>query len=216
MLPLCVVFCFGKNGLASWPTFPLSAHCNPGSAVGTQSSAWVARGAQNLLVVWVDERISTRKDIFCTRISPSGEVLDPIGIPVCTTSAVQNWVSVAGGDQVYLVVWTDSRNGNYGIYGARVDAYGNLLDPEGIAISTGSGWAGFPDAAWDGDNFLVAWSHDKYTPTSYDIYATRVTTAGEVLDPRGIQISSDSVMELYASVAYNGSTYFVVWEHALG
>jgi hypothetical protein len=119
LLFLCVVFYFSEYGVASWPKFPLSAECSSGSAMGNQSSASVSRGAQNLLVVWVDKRISTRKDIFCTRMSPSGELLDPIGIPVCTTSAIQNWVNAPGGEQVYLVVWTDNRNGNYGIYGAR-------------------------------------------------------------------------------------------------
>jgi len=218
ILMLLVVFCFclSGNAFSSWPEFPLSTDCFSGNAYATQSSPAVAFGGTNYLVVWEDERINTDRDIFGARVSASGEVLDPISIPICVYTNLQTGVKVAGGDQNYLVVWTDYRNGSYDIYGARVDFSGNVLDPEGFPISTSSDWESYPDVAWDGTNFFVVWTDDRSITTYDDIYGTRISPAGEVLDPRGIQISSEPVFEETPSIAYNGSVYFVAWEHALG
>ncbi|NIM96984.1 MAG: hypothetical protein GTO24_02525 [candidate division Zixibacteria bacterium] len=216
VLSACLGLIFSAEAFSSWPEFYLSSDCFAGSAYGTQGSPAFAKGESNLLVVWEDQRIIAQRDIFATRITFDGDILDPIGIPVCTTSGRQIWVNAAWGDGSYLVVWGDSRGPNSEVYGARIDPQGNVLDAEGFPISTGSGWAACPDVAWDGTNFMVVWSHDRYDTTSYDIYASRVTPEGEVLDPRGIQISFDPAMEFTPSIAYADSVYLVTWEHALG
>ncbi len=210
------VLILSGEAFSSWPEFPLSSDCFSASAYATQSLPAIAFGGTNYLVVWEDERISTDRDIFGARVSILGEVLDPIGIKICTVPNMQTGIKVAGGDQNYLVVWTDYRNASDDIYGARVDFSGNVLDPDGFPISTGEGWESYPDVAWDGTNFLVVWSDDRSTTTYDDIYGTRVTSSGQVLDPQGIQISSDLAWEETPSIAYNGSVYFVAWEHALG
>lgn len=215
-LSVCFVPWLSAETLSFWPEFSLSSDCFSGSAYGPQLSPALARGQTNLLVAWEDQRIIAERDIFGTRITPEGEILDPIGIPICTASGQQSSVEAVGGDQNYLVVWQDRRGGNSEIYGARIDFQGDVLDPDGFQISTGTGWAESPDVAWDGVNFLVVWSHDRYDTTSYDIYAARVTPDGEILDPRGIQLSFDEVMELYPSITCTDSICLVVWEHALG
>jgi hypothetical protein len=211
---LCV--CLSGNAFSSWPEFPLSTDCFSGSAYATQSSPAVAFGGTNYLVVWEDERVNTDRDIFGARVSATGEVLDPIGIPIFVHTNLQTGVKVAGGDQNYLVVWTDYRNGSYDIYGARVDFSGNVLDPDGFPIATSSNWESYPDVAWDGTNFFVVWTDDRSVTTYDDIYGARISPAGEVLDPDGIQISNTTSFEETPSIAYNGSVYFVAWEHALG
>jgi hypothetical protein len=209
-------FSLSENAFSSWPEFPLSTDCFPGSAYATQSSPAVAFGGTNYLVVWEDERVNTDRDIFGARITVSGEVLDPISIPICVHTNLQTGVKVAGGDQNYLVVWTDYRNASYDVYGARVDFSGNVLDPGGFPIYTSSNWESYPDVAWDGTNFFVVWTDDRSVTTYDDIYGARVSPAGEVLDPDGIQISNTTAFEETPSISYNGSVYFVAWEHALG
>jgi hypothetical protein len=216
VLSVWLILCVSAEALSSWPEFWLSSDCFSGSAHGPQSAPALARGQTNLLVVWEDQRVVAERGVFGTRLTPQGEILDPTGIPICTASGRQSWVNVAWGDPNYLVTWTDTRNGSGEIYGARIDPQGNVLDVDGFPISTGPGWAGCPDVAWDGTNFLVVWSHDRYDTASYDIYASRVTPQGEVLDPEGIQISFDPAMELAPSIAYNNSIYLVTWEHAFG
>ena len=196
---------------SSWPEIPLSSQFSPGSAYGTQSSPAVAWGGINLLAVWDDERISTDKDIFGGRFTAQGEALDPAGFPICTASSWQIYPEVAAGDQVYLVVWEDYRSGTYEIYGARVDFDGNVLDSDGFPICTGDWLMELPAVAWDGTNFLVAWSDDR-DMISRDIYAARVTSSGAVLEPNGFRVSSGSLLETNPSIAYNGTNYLVVWE----
>lgn len=213
---ICFILCLSGKAFSTWPEFPLSTGCFSGSAYGNQISPSIAFNGTNYLVVWDDERINTDKDIFGTIVSPQGEILDPIGISICTAPNLQTDVKVAGGNENYLVVWGDYRNGNYDIYGARVDFAGNVLDPNGFPISMGSWWESFPDVAWDGVNFLVVWSDDRNSNSSYDIYGTRVTPSGEVLDPGGIQISNELGMAITPAISYNGSIYFVAWELAGG
>lgn len=216
VLSACLGLIFSAEAFSSWPEFSLSSDCFAGSAYGTQASPAFARGQSNLLVVWEDQRIIAKRDIFGARISFEGQILDPIGIPVCTASGHRSSVRVAAGDDNYLAVWEDRREVSSGIYGARIDLQGSVLDPDGFQISAPSPWVETPDVAWDGTNFLVVWSEYRFDTTLCDVYATRVTPEGEILDPSGIQLSFDVVMELYPSVAYNDSIYLVVWEHALG
>jgi hypothetical protein len=216
VLSVCFIPFPSADVTADWPGSWLSSDCFSGSAYGPQSSSAIAASENKLLVVWEDQRIFLERDVFATRVTQEGAILDPIGIPVCTASGQQTDVKAAAGDQYYLVVWQDRRGGASEIYGTRMDFEGNVLDPDGIQISTGTGWAESPDVAWDGVNYMVVWSYDRYELTSYDIYATRISPDGEVLDPRGIQLSFDNVMELYPSISFCDSLYLVAWEHALG
>jgi hypothetical protein len=216
VLSVCFVHFFSMDVSAEWPDFPLSSDCFSSNTYGTQSSPAIATGGDELLVVWEDQRIFLERDIFATRITQEGEITDPFGIPICTAPGQQTNVKVAAGDQNYLVVWQDRRGGASEIYGARLNFDGTVLDPDGFQISTGTGWAESPDVTWDGENFMVVFSYDRYELTSYDIYATRISTDGQILDPRGIQLSFDDVMELYPSISFCDSVYLVAWEHALG
>lgn len=215
ILVISVAFIFSEQAFSFWPEFRLSSECFSGSAQGTQTTASVAFDGTNFLVVWEDERINTQRDLFATRVSQQGEILDPIGIPICTSPSVQSDANVAWGGQNYLVVWQDWRDGNWAIYGARVDAEGNVLDPDGFLIAGGSEWALYPAVASDGTDFFVVWSYDKLG-TSYDIYGTRITPDGEVLDPGGILVCATYIFELSPSIAYNGSIFLVTWEHDQG
>jgi hypothetical protein len=215
ILFVSLVFCLSGKTFSFWPEFWLSSDCFSGGAQGTQTKPSLAFDGTNFLVVWGDERIGTQGDIFGARISPQGEILDPLGIPICTSQGIQSDVGVAWGGQNYLVVWQDLRSENWAIYGARVDPDGNVLDPDGFLIAGGVEWTISPAVASDGTNFFVVWSHDKLD-TFYDIYGTRVTPDGEVLDPEGILICATYRLEISSSIAYNGSVYLVAWEQDQG
>lgn len=70
-----------------------------------------------------------------------------------------------------------------------------------------------PDVAFGGGNYMVTWS-DGRAGSFYRIYAARVTPAGSVLDPSGIQVGpTNNLYHYYPSIAYNGSRFFVAWTY---
>jgi hypothetical protein len=214
-LSICFILVLTASAFSSWPEFWISPDCVSGRAYSNQSSPSIAGGQTNLLAVWEDERVSSYSDVFGARIAPDGEILDPTGIPICTASGWQTSVGAAAGSENYLVVWQDDRDVDYDIYGARVDLNGNVLDPDGFPISTGDGWESSPAVGWDGTNFLVVWCDDR-DMTSADIYGTRITPQGEILDGTGFQISDEEIRTVSSSVTFNGSNYLIAWELSSG
>ena len=155
----------------------------------------------NYLAVWTDERSAPSvEDIYGARVTPSGTVLDPTGIPISTVADNQWYPAVTFGGSSHLVVWEDQRNDS--VCGARVSLGGVVIDSAGIRIS---GWGGYPAAAFGGTNYLVVLSGDN-------IYGARVNQAGTVLDPAGIPISTAANYQRYPAVSFDGTNFLVVWE----
>jgi hypothetical protein len=179
-----------------------------------QENPSLAFSDTNYLVVWQERNvIDSSYDIYGTRVSPYGATIDSLGIPISTANLDQRNPSVAFDGTNYLVVWQDSRNGYYDIYGTRVSPYGMVIDSLGIAISTASSPQRNPSVAFDGTNYLVVWD-DRRNGSYYDIYGARIDSSGTVLDPDGIEISCALYNQTYPSVSFSGSSYLVVWEDA--
>lgn len=181
------------------------------TAANRQASPSVSYDGTNFFVAWADRRSGTYYNIYGSRVSTSGSVLDPAGIPISTAAYDQSSNSIAFDGTNYFVVWQDKRGGTYfDIYGSRVTTAGTVLDPSGITISTAADDQAYPSIVFDGTNYFAAWS-DKRDGTYYDIYGTRINTSGTVLDPSGIAISTASNQQQAPSVGFNGTNYFVVW-----
>ncbi len=176
-----------------------------------QGHSLVAFDGTNYLVVWADRRNGSDPDIYGCRVSSSGTILDPAGIAISKAGGDQThpWVAFDGTN--YLVVWVDNRSGSADIYGCRVSQSGIVLDPDGIAISTGGDDQESPSVAFDGTNYLVVW-RAWIDPWECDIYGARVSPGGTVLDPEGIAISTATDLQGAPSVAFDGTDYLVVWE----
>ncbi len=177
---------------------------------GNQYYPSVAFDGVNYLVVWEDWRSGTHADVYCSRVSTSGSVLDPGGIAISTATHNQFRPAVAFDGTDYLAVWSDYRNSNTDIYGSRISTSGVVLDPAGIGISKGSKTETYPDIFFDGTNYFVAWQ--ERSPSFFDINGTRVSTSGTVLDPGGIAISTAIFDQEYPSIAFDGTNYLVVWQ----
>jgi len=68
-----------------------------------------------------------------------------------------------------------------------------------------------PAVAFDGTNYLVVWQEQRPN-ASRNIYAARVSEAGVVLDLLGIPISKAAGTQSAPAVAFDGSSFVVVWQ----
>jgi hypothetical protein len=176
----------------------------------------VAFCGSNYLAAWLDSRFEEFYNVFGSRVSPSGIVLDTAGINISksgNSQGLESGSSVAFDGTNYLVVWEDWRDwtATYcDIYGVRIAQSGSILDRVSFPISTASGRQRYPSVAFDGTNYLVVWE-DRRSGFTFDIYGARVTTSGVVLDPEGIAISTRPNDQFWSSVAFDGTNYLVVW-----
>jgi alpha-tubulin suppressor-like RCC1 family protein len=148
--------------------------------------------------------------------TPAGTVVDGNGCllpPVAANDQLNPAVASDGTN--FLVVWWDRRNADsteFDIYGARVSAMGEVLDPGGIAICTARDYQLYPAVAFDGQNYLVVWTDardNSVQPYSLELYGARVTPGGVVLDPNGFRITHGEVA-LNPTVTFNGIEHLVV------
>ena len=145
-------------------------------------------------------------------------LVDPVigpEMPICPTFGPapknQENVEFAASPYGYLAVWQDSRGTNgTDIFGCRLTASGQVLDVFGIAISDSAGDQTDPAVAWNGQEYLVAWSDRR--AASQHIYAARVRPDGLVIDRQGIPLSGTTGAQAYPKVASDGLGWLVVWQ----
>jgi hypothetical protein len=173
----------------------------------------VAFDGANYFVVWAQGPSYDSLDVFGVRVSPAGQVLDSTAIPVCAAPYAQQYPVLAFGDSTYLVAWTDMRNPNSAVYGARVNRAGTVLDPNGIVIADTNPELGNPAGiAFDGTNFLVVWSARVDTFYDHAVFAARLSQTGTVLDPDGFRVSWQAGTQNPCAVAFGGAEYLVAWQ----
>ena len=181
--------------------------------LGNPGPMAVAFGGGNYLVVWSDS--SGGDDVFGARVTPSGTVLDPNSFAVSNAASSQFGPTVGFDGTNFLVVWTDFRNGNYDVFGTRVSPAGVVLDgaATGFAVSTAPDHQSFPRVDFDGTNYLVAWSDHRTDSRYSDVFATRVTPGGTVLDgaASGFAVSTAAGNQYADALAFDGVNYLVVW-----
>lgn len=207
------------------------------SAPGGQVFSSVAFDGNNYLVIWSDTRsgspVGPDADIFGTRVSPAGIVLDPGGIPISTALGIQVWPDIIFDGDNYFVVWEDTRNGPdefppvQDIYGARITPDGVLLDgaPDtgGIAVSTHPRPKQHPITIFNGEDYFVAWDMSFFLDPPEGIFAARVSTDGLLIDgppeAGGILLSQPDITgdrQVWPNGAYNGESILVAWLNNTG
>jgi hypothetical protein len=163
----------------------------------------------NYLVVWT-HRTATGDDVYGTRVSASGEILDPAGFVISAGTTNETAPAVAFDGTNYLVVWQDHRLGSGNIFAARVAPSGTVLDPNGFPLDTDADQQRTPAVAFDGTNYLVAWS-DRRSGLKWDIYGVRVAPGGAVLDANALVIASVNNQQFSPAIAFDGTNHLVVW-----
>ena len=183
----------------------------------------IAFDGTNYLVVSVRFNSGTLHDIIGAFVDTGGQLLEEFQIFTAPGGQVQPAVAFDGIN--YFVIWSDTRSGSpigpdADIFGTRISSGGVVLDPQGIPISTAQGSQYSPELVFDGNNYFAVWTDNRrnpdLSPPALDIYGTRVTTSGNLLDGPsdvgGITISNHPRPQSHPTVSFDGTQYFVAWE----
>jgi len=177
---------------------------------GNPGDPAVCFGNSNYMVVWEDlAAYDEGGTIHGTRVAQDGSVIDPDGFDIATMEETHEDPVIAFDGENYMVVWEDYRHDDGSIYGTRVSPDAGVFTPNGYVISDNWNRQKNPAICFGVDNYLAVWQDEKNG--NWDIYATRISTDGEVLDPNGIGIANENWPEFDPAIAFDGINYFVVW-----
>jgi hypothetical protein len=174
---------------------------NATSTSGHPSLAWTGSGYG---LVWSDNR-DGNQEIYFTRISASGS---KVGSDVRITNATGESLSprlVWSGTE-YGIAWVDSRDGNYEIYFAVIDTFGNVHNAR--RITNDANLSAEVSLAWTGSEYGMAWEDSR--TTTYDIYFARIDSLGYKIGI-DIQITTDAGSSRNPSLCWTGGGYGVAW-----
>jgi hypothetical protein len=165
----------------------------------------------NTMVVWW-----SGSGIVATRLSRSGQVLDPGGIEISDPAVLATAPSIAFDGTNHLIAYTTAAPVGENVMARRISPDGTLLDPAALPIAL----AGpdeffvvpFTDVAWSGSCYLVVWTGQKFFPDEGWVDAARVGTDGTVLAPGVVRLSRTNEVEQESpSVAALNGWFLVVW-----
>ncbi len=184
------------------------------SATQSQDYANIDWDGTNFTAFWSDYRSGSNYDIYGGRINTAGALLDGTGVAVISRINHQLYPAAVYAGGRHVIAFQDDRSSDtagYDVYAARATTITSVTDPDGIRISSGANPQNYPAAAFDGTNSLIVWQ-DGRAGSSWDIYGTRVSSTGTVLDALGIAIATGTARQQNPAVTFGGGNYLVVYE----
>ncbi len=173
----------------------------------------VACDGNNYLVVWQGDYIE-ETNIYGQRIESTGQLIgSAFGISTWEWDQLVPRVTYNSNDGHYFVVWEDHHYAPSGIYGYRVDQFGNLVGSQVSISASGDKDRTDPDVVYlpEAHSYLVAWQF-AFSSTDHDIYSIRIAYDGSHPDEE-IPISTTGAEEMHPAVASNGGNRrLVAWE----
>ena len=182
-----------------------------------QLLADLAFDGERYLVAWGDRR-SLGEQVYSTRVTTDGQVLDPHGrrLEYQDTTWMQTEPTVAAGDSGFFLVWNSSRSIGTIIQGGRIGADGRPLDSLPIDFTSDTLFDWHPAIASNGYDFLVVWCSEQPNGNGQDLYGARVNGAGTKLDTVPFLICRTAEGLIQPAVAFLGDCYLVVWTDQQG
>jgi hypothetical protein len=193
-------------------------------AASEQRLPAVAWNGSEYLVVWSEQRQpnqlnqTNNEDIYATRVTAAGVVLDPDGLPVSTDAGLQASPSVASNGADFLVTWESQvhPSDKVEVHAARVSAAGVVRDQPGLTVAASSTTDALaPRVASDGSDYLVVWLSSSNGATVGAVQGVAVT-AGGVVSGAPAPIASAVATASPPALAYNGARYLVAWSTSGG
>jgi hypothetical protein len=156
--------------------------------------------------------------VMAARLSPAGAVLDPGGVPVSPGEFDVGYAGATFDGTNHLVVYPRGAAAPYAygdeIVARRVTPSLQLLDAAALPIAASPDGVRFPDVAWGGSTYFVAW--ERQPPEGRRIEGARVSRDGSVLAPGTVPISALDDQHDSPAVAAVGGWFLVTWTRQRG
>lgn len=167
---------------------------------GGQTSPLVTHNDSEFVVLWnqfLPEE--NRFSAYSRRVRLDGTFLDvPHRLNFGIGPYDQMWAAFNGSE--FLVVFSVDQ---WNLFEVRLDPTG---DPIGNVVSIGSGE--MAAVATDGTDFFVVWVGGSSRP---QVYGTEISADGQVVLEGGFAIFPDDADQSEPTIAWNGTSYVVVW-----
>jgi hypothetical protein len=173
------------------------------------TNADIARAGDEYLLTWIEIPLDAGGNHWILKGQRLTLDLNPIGslftvnVYGLTERSEPRAPRVASDGDGFFVTWFEDRFFGFAqVFGTRVSHAGQVLDPNGIPITGFSDYSQFtPAPAWDGTNWVVAYNKSQPFPNLEDIYATRISPTGVVLDPDGILVKGGPASQNQPAIA---------------
>ncbi len=198
----------------------------PANANAQQEPA-AAFGAGRFLALFTDDGADhARRGITARLVSQGGEVLPPAPLHLGTARGDAMHPAVAAAsDRGFLVAWADRRNEpevsqcappavtqGFDLYATRVGPDGRVLGTE-LEIARFPGNQSRPAIASDGQGYLVIWE-DGRGGLFTELYGVRIDMETGATLGQQFVVSGGTAEHTQPALAWNGSSYLVVWNDA--
>lgn len=165
-------------------------------------------GNGGAIIVWLDGRGGTLKEIYVQRIDYRGiSQWTDEGVLICTTSEEHERPQICSdGKGGAIITWMDDRVVT-DIYAQYINSSGNIQwAANGIPICSGMWPKEDPQICSDGEGgAIITWSEDRDLMSNYQIYAQRVNSSGIVQwIINGEHISTTGTYNLFPQICSNG------------
>jgi hypothetical protein len=221
---LLTFVCLTRTAAASWVPDGLPVAVAPCEEF---AESVVPDGAGGVILFWGDNRTCGDFNLFAQRITGAGRVApgwDSLGIAICKLPGEQaTSIAVPDGVGGAVVVWQDSRSGNFKLYAQRIDSTGAVgWQTNGLPLCLAQGAQAWFTSVSDGEGgVVVCWTDYRYgrtddTPHHHplpNVFAQHVASNGSrAWADTGIVVCSDSLGQFSPSVLQDGTGgYLFTW-----
>ena len=187
------------------------------TAVNGQGNPWIIEDdIGGTIIVWVDYR-NGNADVYAQRLDASGNSLwTTDGVAICTATGNQEVARhTTDGSGGAIIVWHDTRVGQFDVYAQRIDASGTVQwTVNGVAICTATGEQTQPRPVSDGSGGAIICWNDKRGGADADTYAQRVNSLGMVQwAADGIPVCDATGSQFYARlISDNSGGAIMAWQ----
>jgi VCBS repeat-containing protein len=179
---------------------------NPFSLVDGYRLESLASNGSQFYIAWHETQPNFTITVTGSRVDTNGQKLDPNGVDISGNHQPEY-------DTVTSIVW-DGTNwrvtwGHLGVYIARVNPDGQVLDPGGVALaipSTG------PTASTPSGGVQLVWG--SYISAENDIYSANVSAGNSAGPTKGLSLGGP--MQVRSDTAVGTSGYMVIYRSDIG